>query len=247
MNTLVTLLVLGGIFYFLQEEISAPYLSILPRGWRNNIRDTIPLPIKITNQRGESITLATENISVNGVFVKLPDYNLINAGDKVEIVIFPEEKQPIPLNFSGEITRTIDSSEGSPGAGIRFIKDHKFNESKKSLQTFLEEEYAPRYEIRGSASFEIEGKPENYSGELYNLSSNGFFLESDTLPERGQNISLSLSSLAINRKIPAKVVWVHSEKTKSKPKGFGGKFEKNAFFALFPLLLKLAIKGSIRR
>ncbi|NUM41640.1 MAG: PilZ domain-containing protein [Leptospiraceae bacterium] len=246
-NTLVSLTILIGIFYFLQKEISAPYLSILPRGWRNNIRDTIPLPVKITNNKGESVTLPTDNVSINGIFVKLPDYTLINAGDTVNLTIFPEEKEPIPLQFTGEVTRTIDSDEGTPGAGIRFIKDQKFQESGQYLQSFLEEQYAPRYEIDGTASFEIKGKDETYSGTLYNLSSNGFFLETDSLPQKGDSIYLSLISLAVKRKVPAKVVWVNSEKINSKPKGFGAKFEKNVFFSLFPLLLKLSLKGSIKR
>ncbi len=247
LNTFFTLLILGGIFYFLQEEISAPYLSILPRGWRNNIRDTIPLPLKITSSAGTTISVASENISANGVFLKLPDYNFFKAGEFVEIVIFPDEKDPVPLHFKGEVTRTIEPDEGSPGVGIKFLNEGNYKESKKSLREFLDEEYAPRYEILMPATFEIAESQVSHNCKFYNLSSNGSYLESDVLPQKGEKVILIFRNFAIPRKIPATVVWTNPKGAMGKPIGFGAKFEKNALFSLFPLLWKLALRGQIRR
>ncbi|MCE9500070.1 MAG: PilZ domain-containing protein, partial [Leptospira sp.] len=247
-NTLFTVIIFGVILYFLQKEISAPYLSVLPRGWRNKSRDTIPVFVTWSDEKGTREQCRTKNISKNGMFIPLNDYDVLKPDDKVNIIIDLEESGKPVIELNGYVIRTMEPEEGLPGAGIRFIKDDKYKSGAAKLNSFIHEKYAPRFEISSPVSFRLEMSREVFSGNLYNLSSGGLYIETENIPRPGEIISVLMVKKPLKLELVGKVVWPNSEAKHYKQKGFGANIEyvKNPFsFAM--LLWKLNLRSNLKR
>ena len=74
-----TIILMGGIFYFLRKDISAPYMKMYPRGWRFQKR--YPLEIKVALN---GIELLTRDFSSKGIYVTWPGVNL-SLGSEVNL------------------------------------------------------------------------------------------------------------------------------------------------------------------
>ena len=116
-----TLFLFSAIIYFMQKNISAPYMDAIPRGWRMQNRKLIEIPISINGQ-----TFTTKDIGDGGLFVKWPDCDKeINEEFTVSFNISNES-----FNEKGAIVRKNDE-----GAGVAFREIT--NENKTKLKKLL--------------------------------------------------------------------------------------------------------------
>lgn len=97
---------IAAILYFVQPDISAPYMRMHPRGWRMERRKPIEMEILV-----DGVPRRTRDVSERGVFVDWPDCPHEPNGS-VQITI---ESAGVQINIEGGVVR-VDPD----GAGIAF-------------------------------------------------------------------------------------------------------------------------------
>lgn len=250
LNSALIVLGAGAMFYFLQKEISAPYLSLTPRGFRRHMRETLPMPVRWETADDESVAGETisENISTTGCLIPVGPDSPLRAGTRLKLqLILHHENAPEILDARGEVIRILppprEDPEAPGGAGIRFHFTKENSEARRRLRDFLAERFAPRYRATNVLQWRFADGDEagqESSARLFNISSGGAYLQSERLPDAGRKLHLEIEYRAGHLTGSAQVRWTNSGSQWGKPKGFGVEFETlSPRFAFFVWLLKL--------
>ncbi|MCZ8238586.1 MAG: PilZ domain-containing protein [Leptospiraceae bacterium] len=223
MNFSLTLFLLGSIYYFLNQEISAPYFSPDSRGWRRNPRETIPLSFQLKFQ---SSTFAgkTINLSKSGAMVPVIKSFEFEPGEEGEVEIVFEDRDGRDFKgvFRCMLIRIdeIDFLPGEKQIGLRFLSDSTTKESKIQLSYFLEERYSPRYVVSTQVQFGDRGF-EEYKNQLANISAEGLYLNTNIHYPTGKDIYIRIPTLSGNIDLEARVSWSNPKGEFGKQQGFG--------------------------
>jgi len=243
---LLTVSFLGFLFYFLQREIAAPYLSEEERGWRFGFRDTRPIPFSVSHLDGTKLgSGVTVNISDSGALLQLPDRLVLPLGSQnaLQFTLESEDRKAITIEIQGEIVRLLQDEFGNPCAGVRFLGLREDSHEKKEFQLFLKRVFAPRYPASNPTKFQFpEGSGQ---GKLVNVSHEGLYVETSTIPQSGTEVTLTWRSpLLGNLGAVGHVRWANPGGTYGKPPGFGIKIteRKTPFrFSVWIFLHRLLI------
>ncbi|MEM7180287.1 MAG: PilZ domain-containing protein [Spirochaetota bacterium] len=119
---LQTMILMGGIFYFLRKDIAAPYMKMYPRGWRFQKR--YPLEIKVTLN---GIELLTRDFSSKGIYVSWPEVNC-DLGSEVDLIFTLDNKKFL---CKGGIA-VVNEGHGA-GIAFRNIDSQQARELRKSV------------------------------------------------------------------------------------------------------------------
>lgn len=229
MNFSLTLFLLGAIYYFINQEISAPYFSPDSRGWRRNPRETIPLSFQLKFQ---SSTFAgkTINLSKSGAMIPVIQSFDFEPGEEgsVEIQFEDRDGRDFKGNFRCMLIRIdeIDYLPGEKQIGLRFLSDSSTNESKLQLSYFLEERYSPRYLISTQVQFG-EKDFEEYKDQLANISAEGLYLNTSVQYPKGKELFIRIPTLSGNIDLEVKVSWSNPKGEFGKTEGFGVQIVQN--------------------
>lgn len=221
-NFFLTCFLLVGIFYFLNKEISAPYFSPYSRGWRKDVRETIPIPFSISLP-SQSIQGITINISQTGALIPWDDDTVPEEGDEFSIQLEYEnmEGEKIQSHLQAIVMR-IMREEGFPGkaqVGIRFLKNSDNEVHLENLEYFLKERYAPRYMVQEEVHFGKETYEDNI-GTISNVSINGMYIESTFPVKTNDELYIKIPTIPPIR-MEGRVSWVNPNGNFRKKPGFG--------------------------
>lgn len=229
MNFSLTLFLLGSVYYFLNQEVSAPYFSPLPRGWRINPRETIPLHFKIIIQ-SSTFSGKTINLSSSGAMLPVVKSFEFEPGENVQMELHFEDRDGRAFKgiFQSILVR-VDSLDYLPGErqiGIRFLSDKITDESKNQLFYFLKERYVPRYLVQSEVKFG-DLSYEDYKNQLANISSNGMYINTNVNYPKGKDIFIRIPTLSGNIDLKGRVTWSNPNGEFGKEKGFGIEISNN--------------------
>jgi hypothetical protein len=229
MNFSLTFFLLGSIYYFLNQEVSAPYFSPLPRGWRINPRETIPLDFKIKIQT-YTFSGKTINLSSSGAMLPVVKSFEFEPGENVqmELQIEDQDGRDYLAIFQAILVR-VDSLDYLPGErqiGIRFLTDTISSESKRQLSYFIKDRYVPRYLIQSEVRFGEENY-EDHKNHLANISSNGLYINTKIIFPKGKNLFIRIPTLSGNIDLEGRVTWSNPNGEFGKERGFGVQISKN--------------------
>ena len=225
----------GALFYFLRKEISVPYLSVAPRGFRRFMRETLPMPLRWETMRGEPLDIAgetvTENISEAGCLMPLPAATPLVPGEPLRLqLVLHYDHSPLLMDVRGEVIRVLAPPREDPDqpsvAGIRFDFPPGMKAEQRRLNDFLLERFAPRYRATGPLHWRfVDGDEagQESSGGLFNVSARGAYLQSDRMPEPGRMLHLALDQPRLTGRV--RVRWTNPMGRWGKPKGFGVEFD----------------------
>ncbi|TGN17997.1 PilZ domain-containing protein [Leptospira idonii] len=226
-NAVLTTIILGLIFYFLRKEISAPYFSLVNRGWRAGYRETHPIPFHWTNMDGEREGDGfTINVSGSGALIPLPAHHFLKEGDPINLLmkLENEKRELISISVKGTIIRLDREENGSDLAGIMFEFLPVQKEEKEEFVRFLGRVFAPRYPVQNSVEAGRKEAGES-SGELVNISTEGLYVRSETVYEMGEVISVRINTRSGNIPLKGIVRWSNPQAKYGKPKGYGLQIE----------------------
>ncbi len=231
-NSVLILACSAAIFYFLQKEISAPYLSLIPRGFRRHMRETLPMPVRWETasgaHNGETIT---ENISTTGCLIPVGPTTPLAAGELLTLqLILNYDQSPAIIDVRGEVIRILPPPKDEPdapgGAGILFLFTAADRAARRKLRAFLAERFAPRYRATNALRWGPTDAPEANQAQLFNISSGGAYIQTtDHLPLAGDRIHFAVEHRAGHISGTGHVRWTNSDALWGKQKGFGIEFD----------------------
>lgn len=106
----------AAMVYFLQRDVSAPYMRNYPRGWRYQKRRPVSVPVQVDDRQ-----LVTRDLSISGFYIDWPDCTF-DPGDSVPVLLpldaedeASTEDANSELRLEGGVVR-VDSN----GAGVAF-------------------------------------------------------------------------------------------------------------------------------
>jgi Tfp pilus assembly protein PilZ len=227
-NLFVTLIPFFLILYFLNQEISTPYLTLLPRGFRGKWRIEVPISGEVLIEGKKALRLATMDISPSGCLAKVEGTVPDNAHLNIRLDI--ERKWEVPV----QLVRREDNELEGYNLGFKFeyeVNDHRKKELKKYLSTKL----LPRFSI--TTPVEVEFNSKKFSGEVINVSEGGFYLSTKEILNPGDEISFQLKLMGFPFKGTGKVSWENQKEEFNKPAGCGITFTKIESNFLYNLIL----------
>ncbi|MCB1143167.1 MAG: PilZ domain-containing protein [Leptospiraceae bacterium] len=222
-NLFVTIFPFVLNLYFLNREISTPYLTLIPRGFRKKWRIEVPLTGKVLVEGGStSYSLKSMDISPTGILAK------------VDGMILPESKVIITLDLDEEWSvdaEMVRIENGNYGFKFLYLStDPRF----KVLDKFLSTKLLPRFTTRRHVKIIGEsGSVEN--SEIINISERGFFFTSTNPYSISQEISFDFSLFGMNFSSKGAISWENKEGKFEKPRGYGVSFkdlDKNFVFQI---------------
>ncbi|MBX7057631.1 MAG: PilZ domain-containing protein [Leptospirales bacterium] len=200
------LLLLG---YFLQRDISAPYLNAGWRGFRRRPRQLIQTGLLIGDQRA-----TTRDLSVLGCYVNLPanaaEQYAIAQKQRVELQLH----HGLTLNISAEVAR-IDPD----GLGLRFYTSAA---TRRAIRQFLKLVFPKRYVISLQCAVEVDGRKQ--PANMLNVSRDGAYLAMAAPPAPETELAVVLSADQNSAALRGQVMWSNPQGLFQKPPGFGIRF-----------------------
>ncbi len=224
-NSALIMIITAGIFYFLHREVSAPYMSVISRGWRTSKRSSLPVAVSWEDAQGNLSAVMTENISAIGCFIPLDEEGQLNPGDEIKINVPMDFNGRVEiLHLTGHVVRTRSGGEGVPGAGIRFAYSDENWRMKEKLDEFLRLRFFPRFKVDNAVTAAVEkvkGDSMEITGKLYNISRHGLYIESTDDLEMYESLDMKISTPYGSIRLEGAVCWTNPQGTNNKGKGFG--------------------------
>jgi hypothetical protein len=228
-NFTLTFFLLTSVYYFINQEISAPYFSPESRGWRRNPRETIPLEftLKLGNETWNSRSI---NISSTGAMVPVDSSFSAEEGDycTIEIHFDDWDGKKYIGRFESVIAR-INSIEDLPGdkqIGLRFLSSNTTKDAKEQLNHFLRERYSPRYRLQRDIHFGRTSFDE-LTGIIQNVSSDGLYIHTTEKFNVGEEIFVRIPTKSGSVDMEVRVSWSNPNGEYGKEPGFGSLIVKN--------------------
>ena len=251
-NSLVIAISAGAIVYFLHRETAAPYLSLLPRGWRRRARNTIPVEVlweAAGERRGGSRVV---NISLSGLYLPIERKGLLHPGDTLRLSVDTSDGATRDnAALEGTVLRAYVDESGQAGVAVRLAGGRAAADGRARLSRFLDQHYAPRYLLRDPVFIHKSGMPDpEASGpagaELYNISRHGVYVCSSRQPGEGNALSIEVPGKKL--RLAVRVRWLNAEGEHGKPSGFGAEITGAHPRSRFLLLIgRLALFAPIVR
>ncbi|WCL50886.1 PilZ domain-containing protein [Leptospira sp. GIMC2001] len=222
-NFALTLFLLGAIYYFLNQEVSAPYFSPESRGWRRNPRETIPIPF-LAKMGERSWSGNSINVSDTGALIPSGEFDDLSEGDEGILTLRFEDKEG--RDFLGSfpfIIVKINALSFFPGKtqiGIRFLSGDQAAESRKTLSEFLRERYTPRFAVNLEATIGRETN-NDYKAIIGNVSSEGLYIISTEYFQNKESILVQIPTISGNIDIFGIISWTNPKGEFGKQQGFG--------------------------
>lgn len=211
LNLLYTLLPFLIILYFLNKEISTPYLTLIPRGFRKKWRTEIPIGGYLILEGGTKMRMVTMDISPSGCLARV-DGN-------------------VPENSRCTIQLDLDGYDWSVPAmwvreadgfhGFKFLIS-RISSEYKTLDKFLNTKLMPRFTtVKG---IEIEYASRKFLAEIENISERGFYIHTKEKISQGEHFSFNMKLKGFRFTGIAKVSWENPDGKYDKSPGFGASF-----------------------
>lgn len=227
-NFFLTSFLLIAVFYFLNKEISAPYFSSEPRGWRKDPRETVPIPFSL-EWNGNTWTGNTLNISTSGAMAPINGDIAIQEGDESSLKVDIENKSGEKFSpvFRSVVVR-VGTNPDLPGdcqLGLRFLSSGDFSLNQELLNFYLNERYSPRYKVDSKILFGNNDATES-EGKIGNISEDGVYIETDQVRDNGDPIHMRIPTTP-PFSLEGRVSWVNRQGQFGKKPGFGVQFIKS--------------------
>ena len=237
-NSLVILGSAACIVYFLHRETAAPYLSLLPRGWRRRVRNTVPIEVDWKASGERSGRARVVNISLSGLYLPIMERNLLAEGDLLQLSIDISEGTPRhDVLLNGRVLRTYVDEAGQAGVAVR-LQESTSGAQHARLASFLQKHYSPRYLLNDDVLIEREGN--SVAGKLYNISSRGAYVCTAEPHTAGATVVIEMRRRGI--RLTVVVRWLNPDGEYGKAPGFGAEIvhaEPRLAFHLLKARLRL--------
>ncbi len=223
-NMVYTLTPFFIIAYFLTKEISTPYLTLIPRGFRKKWRIEIPVGGMVKFEDNSSLRLVTMDISPTGCLAKV-DGNV------------PENsKVTIKLDLDGLDWQApaLWVREDGENIGFRFLIS-RFSKEAEILDKFLSTKLLPRFTTLREV--EIQYGSKKFSAEVINISERGFYISTSENISVGEHFSFKMKLKGFTFDGIAKVSWINPEAKFDKPVGFGASYMTISPAFLYQIIL----------
>jgi len=222
-NLFITLLPFFLNMYFLNKEISTPYLTLIPRGFRKKWRIEIPLAGAIKVNPFEILKMKTMDISPTGFLASVD--GKIDLGSTVVVQMKLDGDWEAPA----ELMREID---GNYGFKFLYLPGDK---RYKELDKFLSTKLLPRFTTKIPVTITLDNKDENT--EILNISEKGFYFSSNNPYQVGSfpNYQFSLYGIGFSGK--GKISWENKIGNFEKPSGYGVSFEEPNNYLVYKVLV----------
>jgi hypothetical protein len=227
-NMLIVLISFILTLYMLNSEISTPYLTLLPRGFRKKWRTEIPLKGFLKDSLGSKILIQTLDVSPSGCLATANGYLIEEGTYDLE---FDIEK---PWKVSASVVRSQPDS-----VGLKFNYTSSADIRKFEIKKFLESKLVPRYSTTLNGEFEISGK--KITGEILNLSEGGLYVSSSEKVNLKDQTKFQFKLWGISFLGKGKISWINNTSEYQKSQGFGISFEsisKKFIFNIFIFALR---------
>lgn len=223
-NMLIVLVSFILTLYMLNSEISTPYLTLVPRGFRKKWRTEIPLKGVLKDSLGSKILIQTLDVSPSGCLATANGYVLEEGTYDLE---FDIEK---PWNVTASVVRSNPDS-----VGLKFNYSSPADIRKIEIKKFLESKLVPRYSITSKGDFEIASK--KIQGEILNISEGGLYIASSEKVNLKDSTKFQFKLWGISFSGEGKVSWINNTSNYQKSQGFGISFEKISKNFVFQFLI----------
>lgn len=211
-NMFITLFAFFVLFYFLSKEISTPYLTLVPRGFRKKWRISIPLKGSLTDNLGNLINFTTIDVSPGGCLAKINGH--IQDEDEYNLSL----ELDAPWQVSSKVVR-IDGQN----IGLKFNYSGVRDPLRTQLMDFLESKLLPRYNIKVNAVVKQEDKQIN--GLVLNISKSGCFVATEEKVPLNEKVHYHYKLFGLTFRGIGRVSWINEEGSYHKPKGMGIAYE----------------------
>lgn len=209
--------------YFLNKEISTPYLTLIPRGFRKKWRIEIPIVGQIQVNEKEMYSMKTMDISPTG-FLATVEGN-IETGTQVKVSMNLDTQWVAPA----EMMRVEDGKYG-----FKFLHlpgDKNF----KDLDKFLSTKLLPRFSTHIPVELTLDG--EVYKSEILNISEKGFYFSTDKGFEVGKFPTYKFTLYGFTFTGKGKISWENKSGNFEKPPGYGISFEEPNSYLLYKIFV----------
>ncbi len=210
--------------YMLNSEISTPYLTLIPRGFRKKWRTEIPLKGILKDSLGSNITIQTLDVSPSGCLATANGYVLEEGTYDLE---FDIEK---PWKVPATVVRNNPDS-----VGLKFNYSSPADIRKIEIKKFLESKLVPRYAINLKGDFEISGK--KIQSDILNISEGGLYVSSSEKVSLKELSKFSFQLWGVSFTGEGNVSWINNASEYNKSQGFGISFEKISKNFIFQFLI----------
>jgi hypothetical protein len=222
-NLFITLLPFFLNMYFLNKEISTPYLTLIPRGFRKKWRIEIPILGQIQVSEKEIYSMKTMDISPTG-FLATVEGN-IETGTQVKVKMNLDSQWIAPA----EMMRVED---GKFGFKFLYLPGDK---NFRDLDKFLSTKLLPRFSTHIPVELSLDG--EVYKSEILNISEKGFYFSTDKGFEVGIFPFYKFSLYGYTFTGKGKVSWENKSGNFEKPPGYGISFEEPNSYLLYKVFV----------
>lgn len=211
LNLVYTFVPFVIILYFLNKEISTPYLTLIPRGFRKKWRTEIPIGGYIILNGGTKMRLVTMDISPTGCLARVDG--------------------SVPENSTGTIQLDLDGVEWTAPCqwirkeeethGFKFLISSNSSEYK-TLDKFLSTKLMPRFITTKGVVIEYSSR--QFEAEIENISEKGFYVATKEKISQGEHFSFKMKLKGFYFSGIAKVSWENPDGKFDKSPGFGAAF-----------------------
>jgi len=223
-NMIYTLAPFFVIAYFLTKEISTPYLTLIPRGFRKKWRIEIPIGGNVKLEDNTTLRLVTMDISPTGCLAK------------VEGNVPENSKVTIKLDLDGLDWQApaLWVREDGENIGFRFLIS-RLSKEAEILDRFLSTKLLPRFTTLQGV--EIQYGSKKFSADVINVSERGFYISTSENISVGEHFSFKMKLKGFTFDGIAKVSWVNPEAKFDKPVGFGASYMTISPAFLYQIIL----------
>lgn len=225
-NMLYTVVPFILISYFLTKEISTPYLTLIPRGFRNKWRTEIPIGGQIILTTGESLRMVTMDISPTGCLARVDGIVPENSSVKINLDLDGQNWEAPAL--------WVREEDGNQG--FKFLIS-SLSQERESLDKFLSTKLLPRYTT--TRGIEIEYNSVKFHADVINISEKGLYISTYEKLSLGEHFSFKMKLKGFTFTGIAKVSWENSEAKFDKPAGFGAAFVTMSSSFLYSIILSV--------
>lgn len=208
-NLALTILYFIIFQFFLNKDISTPYLTLVPRSFRKKWRIEIPIEGKLKNSLGKEISLKTVDISPSGCYASLN--GSVELDESYQLILL--------LESEWEVNATVVRLEEGNRVGLRFNYNGIRDPLKKKLKSYLESKLLPRFSKELLAT--IQYNNQKIDGKIINISEGGFFFASNTSINSDEKVDFQFSLFGIQFDGNGKISWINQSTNFNKPAGLG--------------------------
>lgn len=225
-NMLYTLVPFLLITYFLTKEISTPYLTLIPRGFRKKWRTELPVGGLVTLEDNSTLRMVTMDISPTGCLAKVD-------GDVPE-----NSKVTIKLDLDGVDWKApaLWVREEDGHHGFKFLISSLSKEGE-ALDRYLSTKLLPRFST--ARGVEIEYNSKKFNADVANISEKGFYISTQEKLSEGEHFSFKMKLKGFTFTGIAKVSWINAEAKFDKPAGFGAAYVTMSSAFLYNIILSV--------